>query len=535
LKKFSPWLLSVLTGILGFLGYIGYNQFYLEWFFLVPLLWATRNQSPGRAFFLGWIAGTVGHSGGFYWFVHMLTVFAGMNLFFSILGLVFFAAFNGLTFAIFAWATCRLKHQKKWSVWWTAPFIWTTLENFFPFIFPNYIGASQYPILPLTQIADITGILGISFLLIWCNSTCYIVMENLIERRKFPIKEASIFIIIIGMTAIYGMIRISQIDAAIAIAHKKKVVIVQAGQGGADKHQDPWTFFKLHQKLTQQVESKEPPENADLIIWPESVITVPLSRKMKQLPWDLFGQINTPLLFGTITAERKKNTIKKFTSAMLVDKKSRVMGIYDKQILIPFGEYIPFGDIFPSLYEWSPYISHFFPGSSLAPITFGNYIFSLNICYEDLFADLVRQNMCAQVSSGKPLPHAIVNLTNDSWYGDTTEPLEHLVLASFRAIEHRRALVRSTNTGISAIIDPVGRLQKKTGQWTQEILVGDVPMMTGRTWYSHAGNWFGWTASVLTIFFVCLSFMSIKKRGKTKKNKHEKSKTGNENRGSRIP
>jgi apolipoprotein N-acyltransferase len=122
--------------------------------------------------------------------------------------------------------------------------------------------------------------------------------------------------------------------------------------------------------------------------------------------------------------------------------------------------------------------------------------------------------MTAGISLDKNPPHAMINLTNDSWYGDTIEPLEHLVLASFRCIEHRRSLVRSTNTGISAIIDPVGRLEKRTGQWTKETLVGKVPMMSGRTFFSYAGNWFGWSVTAFVLVLIGLSFRPIKRTKK---------------------
>jgi apolipoprotein N-acyltransferase len=252
-----------------------------------------------------------------------------------------------------------------------------------------------------------------------------------------------------------------------------------------------------------------------LVIWPESVSLYPLSRKLKRLPRDLFGYTRKPLLFGTITAEKRNGEIQKYASALLADEQNNVLGIYDKRILVPFGEYIPFGDIFPVLYKLLPYTSRLRSGKSSLPLPFGEYSLSLNICYEDLFYGLVRQNMTADIPRGKAPPHAIINLTNDSWYGDTTEPLEHLVLASFRSIEHRRALVRATNTGISAIVDPVGRLEKRTGQWTQETLVGEVPMMTGRTIFSHAGNWFGWS---ITAFVLALIGLSFKPNEKTVKN-----------------
>jgi apolipoprotein N-acyltransferase len=347
-------------------------------------------------------------------------------------------------------------------------------------------------------------------------------MEGLIERRKIQLKKAAVFLVAIGITAAYGMVRIVQTDAAVQTAPKIKTVIIQAGEGEATKFQDPLNFIRLHQEISQRTILEKSADDADLVIWPESVSLYPLSRELKQLPRDLFGNTGKPLLFGTITAEKRNGKIQKYASALLADGQNNVLGLYDKRILVPFGEYIPFGDIFPVLYKWLPYTGRFRSGKSPDPLPFGNYRLSLNICYEDLFYGLIRQNMTADISRGKGLPHAIINLTNDSWYGDTIEPLEHLVLASFRSIEHRRALVRSTNTGISAIVDPVGRLEKRTGQWTQETLVGEVPMMTGRTFFSHAGNWLGWTTTAFALMLIGLSFKPMKKTEKKRLRKAQR-------------
>lgn len=509
LKKLLPWLLCILAGTQMFSGYVGHNRFFLEWFFLVPLLWAIRDVSPGRAFLLGWTAGTIGHAGLFYWIVHMLTTFARLAPVFSVAGLFLFAAFNGLSYAIITWAICRLRLFRGWSVWWTAPFVWTAVENVYPFIFPNYIGASQYLLLPITQISDITGILGISFLLIWCNSTFYTVLESLKEHRKIPVKMVTVFLAAIAITAIYGTTRIQQMDAEVKAAPKIRTMMVQAGLGEATKYDDPLGFLKLHVNMTQEAILQKPVDDIDLVIWPESVSVYLLSRKLQKLPSDLFGNIGKPLLFGTLTAERNHGKIQRYVSAMLADEQNAVTGLYDKRFLVPFAEDIPLGDIFPKVYDLLPYTSRFRPGKSKAPLQFKNYRISLNICYEDLFHRLVRQNMTAGIPDGKELPHAIVNLTNDSWYGDTIEPLEHLVSASFRAIEHRRAFVRSTNTGISAIIDPVGRLDKRTGQWTKETLIGEVPMMSGQTLFSYAGNWFGWSITAFVVVLIALTFYPL--------------------------
>jgi apolipoprotein N-acyltransferase len=189
-----------------------------------------------------------------------------------------------------------------------------------------------------------------------------------------------------------------------------------------------------------------------------------------------------------------------YNSAVLADGTGRIAGMYDKMVLVPFGEYIPFGDIFPWLYAWSPYSGRFWKGENREPLLLNGRALSVSICYEDIFPGQVR--MLMQGGGGRRIPEAMFNLTNDSWYGDTVEPMEHLVLASFRSIEHRRPLVRSTNTGISAVVDPVGRIVQRTAQWTRASLAARIPLMEGRTVYAAAGDWIGWVCAAVSLLAI---------------------------------
>jgi len=173
-----PWIAAASGGVLAFLGYAGFDQFYLEWICLVPILWAISGQTPGRAFLIGWVAGIVGHGGGFSWIVTMLRQFADAPLWLAVLGLLLLAAANGLVFAVWAWATRLISRDAGWNALWVSPVVWTGVEKFWPQVFPNYLGASQYKLTLVTQIADLTGILGVTFLLIYANSTVYAVLSR---------------------------------------------------------------------------------------------------------------------------------------------------------------------------------------------------------------------------------------------------------------------------------------------------------------------------------------------------------------------
>ena len=163
-----------------------------------------------------------------------------------------------------------------------------------------------------------------------------------------------------------------------------------------------------------------------------------------------------------------------------------------------FGETIPLVELFPSIRKLFPRSGVFTRGTRLESLKLNGTKFLPTVCYEDILPSLTRRIY----QRGGP-PHAMVNVTNDSWYGDTQEPWIHLVLATFRSIETRRSLIRSTNTGISAIVDPLGRIQKRTGQWSRETLVDDVVLMESpkTTVYMWAGDYLGWLSLLVLAAF----------------------------------
>jgi len=488
----TPWIAAVTGGILFFLGYVGFDQFYLEWFSLVPLLWAVRDQRPGRAFLLGWVTGVVGHAGGFYWVIGMFQAFAGLPRPLAALGLLLLAAANGILIGVWAWATRLITRDTRWSVVLVAPVVWTGLEKFWPEVFPNYLGASQYLLPHLTQIADLTGILGVSFLVVLVNATIYAVLTKWSQSRALAWGPLASLVVVLALVLVYGDFRIRAMDRKVAAAEQLTIGLIQTNRGAGDRFSDPDAGFQEHQQMSLALAKVQP---LDLVVWPEGICEISLSTSRQgQVP--AMGGLAAPILWGAVLKEQGSDGVRVCNTAVLTDKAGRVLGTYDKSVLVPFGEYIPFGDIFPALYSWSPYSSRFWPGESEKPLALGKNLLSVSICYEDIFPVKIR----ALMRGGREgrTPDAMFNLTNDSWYGKSTEPMEHLALASFRSIENRRALVRVTNTGISAFVDPVGRIISRTGIWTRESLVGRIPMLQGSTVYARFGDWLGWLCILLT-------------------------------------
>ena len=513
IKDLLPWIAATAGGILAFLGYAGFDHFYLEWICLVPILWAIRGQSPFRAFFIGWFAGIIENVGGFYWIIYMFEQFAGLSWPPAFMGLLLLAAANGILVAVWAGATRFITRGTGWSVIWVSPIMWTALEKFWPEIFPNYMGASQYKLTFLTQIADVTGILGVTFLVVYINSLIYAVIEQRIEKRPFSWQPVALFTAVMALVLAYGAVRIHSVDQNASAAEKLTVGLVQTNRGAAEKLGNHDRFLREHIEMSKKLIAEN---KLDLIVWPESVTTVKLRGTLRagQLPPDALRNLNTPILFGAILDIEHKDEPRFYNSSVLINGMGQILGTYDKMVLVPFGEYIPFGETFPWLYSWSPYSSRFWSGENSEPLLLGTHPISLSVCYEDIFPGQIRMLM----NGGQKglIPEAMFNLTEDSWYGNTVEPTEHLALASFRAIEHRRPLVRSTPTGISAIIDPVGRFTKRAGQWTKETLVGRIPMMQGRTAYAVLGDWIGWLCAILALLGIGRGYQLIRRRPESK-------------------
>jgi predicted amidohydrolase len=210
---------------------------------------------------------------------------------------------------------------------------------------------------------------------------------------------------------------------------------------------------------------------------------------------------DTPILYGGITSEpwpdapNPRWETRDYNTAIMLDRAGRVVGMYDKVYLLVGGEYLPGGDWWPGLYDLIPNTNRFEPGREVKVFQWGQHRIGVMVCYEDILPQFNGRLADRE-------PNVIINVTNDAWFGYTAEPYLHLALATFRAVENRLAVVRSTNTGVSAFIEPTGRISAQTSMKDQETLVHDVPMLSGRTLYGRLGDAFSyallaWLAVVL--------------------------------------
>ena len=501
-------------GVLDFVAFPGIGVWPLAFVCFVPLFHAlltTHDRQPRRlrdVATIGAFYGFVSNVGGFYWLVEMLQNFSGFSTPLCILFAGVVCAYQGGMVALFAMIV-GFGARRGWPLMVVAPAALCSAEWLWPRLFPYYHGAHLTAVPWLLQSAELGGPLLLTALVVVVNVGVYAVLRRLRTPPRSLSKEALVAAFVAAVALAYGAVRTSQVEAWMAQSPQRSVGIVQVSMGIFDKRRDPVEGLRRHVLDSLALLSETP---VDLLIWPESAFTwfVPEgTRNVKNL---VLGPIDTALLFGGLRRTRggrdgapaDARSGRLYNTAFLTDELGNIVGTYDKTFLMPFGETLPFGDVFPVLYEWSPNTGRFTPGTSLAPLPWGPFRVSALICYEDVVPSFTRE----AVTVGKP--HLLVSIANDAWFGDSTEPWQHHALALIRAVEHRRFMVRSTNSGVSAIVDATGRVTAVSGVLTRETLHGDVRLMEGWTAYQLVGDWPG-PASTLVV--VVLLMAAWRRRG----------------------
>jgi len=487
--------LAILGGVFYFLGWAGFGIWPLALLCLVPL-WGALELSLERKWWhslaLGWLYGTVAYAGGYHWLIEFLKVFSGYGLAACILFWFLFAVYLGFNYALYGGMYWALRRRGWPSVAAAIPPL-LLIEWLYPALFPTYLGNSLHMCTTLVQVADLGGVLLVTLLVALVNLSVFEGWRWWRRQRGAPVRLVGISAALVALAAVYGAVRIHQLVAKMDEAPVLRIGIVQVNMGIFEKRAEA---IEGHRRHLEQSRELEEGGELDLIVWPESAYVDVLPR---QLPWyagRVRQELQTPLLFGGISAEMVDGRRRVYNTVFLVTEEGVVRSSYDKTYLLMFGEYLPFGDLLPMLYELSPNSSRFTAGSHVRPLTLGPWRISTPVCYEDVLARFTRK----MVREAKP--HVLINMTNDAWFGDTQEPWIHLVLAKYRAVEHRRYLVRSTNSGISAVVDPVGRVVARTGLLTRENLRYEVHMLDEDTVYTMLGDWPGWLSLLMIALMV---------------------------------
>lgn len=505
--------LAVASGLVLVLAFPGFNLNFLAWVGLVPLFFAIDGKKAAQAFLISYASGLVFFLGSIYWLVHV-----------TLPGMIVLALYLAFFFGAFgATASLALSPSKNLSIrvlYYIALFLipaaWVTCEWFRANLFSGFgwaaLGYSQSLSLPLIQIADITGVYGVSFVIVMINIAIFLTLKGQQERGSTIEPSMVIAIVIVFICLGYGYLRMNNIFTGDMI----KVTVIQ----GNIPQDEKWdmVFREKIMKKYERLTEKAAKEKSDLVVWPET--SVPgfveaepdLLERMKKLVLD----IKTPLLAGTLREDRRVKD-RYYNSASLFLSDGNIEATYDKIHLVPFGEYIPLKNIFSFVEKIAPapigdvtkgkdytVFSLMIHRSSKAKDAIVRSTrkanFSCLICFEDMFPDIAREFV-------KKGANFLVNITNDAWYKRTAAAWQHVEGSVFRAVENRVAVVRATNTGVSCFIDQKGKITDRVEEAGESLFVdgfrtSEVLMTNIRTFYNLYGDLFVYICIVSTILLI---------------------------------
>jgi apolipoprotein N-acyltransferase len=494
--KYKNIFLALLSGFLLILIFPKFNYEILAWVALVPLFWAIRGKSPSQAAFLGFITGFVFFTGILYWIQVVLTQYGNLPAPISLIIVLVLTAYLGLYIAAFAFFLNWLigKTQITPVIW--GPSLWVSFEYLRGILLSGFswemLGYSQFQNLSMIQIADITGVYGVSFMVVLVNAALYRMAEGVRERRwKLSFQEITAAGMVLAVCGIYGYFRLVELSTIPSGKKSYKVAVVQ----GNIRQDIKWDAqfqeetIKIYADLTRGLQ----PDHPDLILWPETAApfffqnTTPLQSGIM----DLAHQMNAPFILGAPASERKGPRIHLYNSAFLVSPEKKIVGRYDKVHLVPFGEYAPLAGLLGFTGGIIGAMGDFTPGPGVYPLSLPWGKFGVLICYEAIFPNLTREFV-------KQGGEFLVNITNDAWFGRTAAPYQHFSMVALRAVENRVFIARAANTGISGIINPSGRVTKASGLFTREAFSDKIYLNVSPTFYTRFGDLFS---------YLCIGFI----------------------------
>ncbi|HLF19072.1 MAG TPA: apolipoprotein N-acyltransferase [Candidatus Omnitrophota bacterium] len=496
-------LLVILSSTLLILAFPKTDWWLLSWAALVPFFYALERKGPRGCFILSFIAGVIFFAGTLYWFIYVTK-----------LGAALLVLYCSVYFGLFGCAYHFVRGKALGIKMIFLPGFWVTLEFARAHLMSGFgwasLGHSQYKNLIFVQLADGTGVFGISFLVVLVNVVVKGWVDQLMKKKKDDqLGKVSLilaaFLLLVGG---YGTYRLQEKTDGETVS----IAVVQGNIPQELKWHEPYwpDIMEKYKILTRQAALDAP----DLIIWPETSFPGYVGEHdelFDQLK-EFIAELGIPLLLGSVVREDDRY----YNSAVLISKEGKMDQRYDKLHLVPFGEYIPFRKFFPFLSQIVP-IADFSKGTQFtlfAVPTKPQRHLAVLICFEDSMGYLSR----LFVQQGAQL---LVNITNDAWFGDTKAAFMHLQTAVFRSVENRRELVRSTNTGVSCFIDAKGRIkrfvQDKNGKQTYVLghATEKARLHHSKTFYSHFGDIFSYFCfgAVLGVFFLeRLSLKSVSAR-----------------------
>jgi apolipoprotein N-acyltransferase len=540
----SAWGLVLVSAALQIVIFPLPGMYWLAWIAVAPLLVAILRArspetlqldgqvrllpaAPWQGFLVGYACGILWFAGTCYWIFDTMHRYGGMPLPAATLALILFCMYVGLYHGMFGLLLAlvagakvpgsnhsrldkRLDKSGSKSgasgpsirrALGAAPFLWVAVElartriTAFPW---ELLGYAQTANFGLTRITTLTGVYGLSFEIALVNSVfaaAFLVPNDAPkERRKLLLAAACVAAMVLQAGQLLSPPPVAPDHTALLV--QPNIPILEGGAWTKQYFEDTLRDLTAKSLHPDGEAGERDNSHFDLIVWPESpspfytndpMFRNAVSSLAKQSgTWVVAGAIGiTPAMHSGGT------TSQIFNSAALVNPQGEWVGRYDKVHLVPFGEYLPFPQLFAFAGGLTKEVGEFQRGSSHTPLNAGGERFGMFICYESIFPDEVRQGPLQGAD-------ALLNISNDGWYGDSGAWKQHLQQTEMRAIENDRWLLAGTNTGMTASIDPYGRIVAATPRKVRTTLAAPYALISGTTFYTRHGDWFAYLCAIIS-------------------------------------
>jgi apolipoprotein N-acyltransferase len=518
-------LLALASGLFLGLSFPSFDLWPVAWVSLFPLIALIQKEKGRRAFLLGWISGLGFYLLTLYWIVRTITSYSNVPLSLSILLYILLASVLGCYTGGFALIVSFLQ-RRRISLLFSAVPAWVAMEwlrSFFLIGFPwAALGYSQHLNRNLIQFAEITGVYGVSALIVFVNSVILSAFQ--VWRQRSQIAYVPLFFLVTLLFTLcqWGSWRARHVSA---VGDPRLTVGIVQGNIAQEQKWDPdfqRETFRRYLDLTERAVQS----GALLVIWPETAVPFFFQSDLRKQKLIQAAQRNRiHLLFGSPAFEAGSEVIHLLNRAYLISSEGKVSGFYDKMILVPFGEYVPLQWLIPFVRKLVVGIGDFIAGKDATLLSIDPQArFGVLICYEGIFPELSRQF----VDNGA---NFLVNITNDAWFGRTSAPYQHLSMLTFRAIENRVPILRAANTGFSAFIKADGSVWEKTELFTADVRTASVGWANRKTIYTEWGDLFAQFCFVLVIALIGCGGILAKRQGEQdhERNSGENLRTRGEN------
>lgn len=503
------YLLAAFSGLLTALIFPKFDLFFLAWISLIPLFFSLKGKNPRAGFFIGFVSGFAFYALLLYWIPSVPAHYGNMSPGMSFLVYLALLVFMALSWAVFGLLFSTIFSLYPYLSFLLAPFFWVSLEYTYTFFLTGFpwglLGYSQVKNLLFLQLASITGVYGLSFVLVFFQSMFVL---SISARRRAPFFSALAIVLAIHLGGFLSLKSISPDNKAFPAA-------VLQGNVSSDIHWDQIPAEKIYELFDQHLElSREAfREGAKLIIWPEFSVPLcfscpqPIYVSFKETLALFVRETGCTLLVGTNETAFSGGEALYLNTALSIHP-DLSSSLYHKMHLVPFGEYTPYKKIFFFIEKTAHAIGDITQGREHVLHDFGENKFGSPICYEIIFPQLVRKF----VTKGA---HFLVTITNDGWYGKTSAPYQHFQISVFRAVENRRYLLRAATTGVSGVVDPAGRVLARSEMMTRTFLKSEVRPSERLSFYTRYGDLLSYLG--LTLTALALILVLIERRNERKK------------------